>query len=36
MNLGQQAPHHSLEKLPPLREKLETIYLNKTRIELLK
>lgn len=36
MNMGQQAPHHSLEKLPPLREKVETIYLNKTRIELLK
>jgi hypothetical protein len=36
MNMGQQAPYHSLEKLPPLREKVETIYLNKTLIELLK
>jgi len=36
MNMEQQAPHHSLEKLPPLGEKVETLYLNKRLIELLK
>ncbi len=24
-NIGQNAPHHKLDKLPPLKEKVETI-----------
>jgi hypothetical protein len=27
--MGQKAPHHPLEKLPPLREKVETIQILK-------
>jgi len=34
--MGQNTPHHQLEKLPPLREKVETIEIPRYLQRLLK